>query len=690
MNRGRRKLQICAMLTGILFCCVGCGLQQEMQNLEASQVATGGALCIAADYHSKEVQQQLDILVKNAHKWRISGDEVRIEDEIVYAVTDLDRNGRIEIMAFREQWDEERVVLQHFFEVNASGNGVKEIETDQMGEISLEEMQGNLDSAYYDPKTGECYYVIGNKLSEEEMLSDESEEYDKNIMALTLQQGQLSCDILACQEQSKNQAGKMQSRFYQMEGTGKNEMDPSCYTVEALGDASYTNCEKYSLRISTFFFDHSLEDMTEKQMHHALEKSYRESFMGYPLEQQEKKVAGQKIHIPQYNTMQDAGKQKRINQVIVKQTEQILNQLDSLQDRKGNWNVDVSIKYAGKDRVSLLVQAGKSPQKDKEFSGDVTQENRICDTINIDLEQGSILSERDFLTESDRQYLLEEVQEEMEEEMEESEEAGDKRKSDDFYKNLMEHLKKWQDISLYQTGDMIGFVIPTGLASDPYVTREVWYEWDAPDDAYGGVFFTKIDWEAYQYRMFASEYQDLQDYMPLLTGGAEFTCQRADWEWGEDDEERKNMTLSSWSEELFSESLAELYVNSVCICDVTQDGKAELILDISNGMQLILHKEGNAYYGTFKGSRELCGLQKNGVYHAGRYTVFLYQMRFEKDHFVEDYLGQYVYYNMSEDSTKEEYYIQERKVKKSVYEKWEKSMMDGDVYWYSPEALDNK
>ncbi|MDE6566211.1 MAG: hypothetical protein K2K70_00585 [Lachnospiraceae bacterium] len=705
MNQRRRRLQVYRILIGILFCCAGCGLQKEKQDLDVSEVTTGAALYITEDYQSDEIQHQLDVLVENASKWRIADDGYQEENDkkysCRYAVTDLNRNGRLEIMSLKEEDIEDKDFLQGLFEVNASGNGVEEIESDQIGDISLEDMQGKLDSGYYDPKTGECHYVMGNELAEEEMLSDDSEDYEndsedyeKNIFALTLKSGQLVSETLAYQEQSMNQKGKIQSRFYQLDDRGKSEIDPSSYTVEALGDAVYADCGKYSVQFSFFYFDHNLEDMTEKQMHYALEKSYRESFMGYPLGKEEQKIAGQKILVPQYSTMQDAEKQKEINQMIVKQLKQSLQPFSESQDSENDWNVDIAIKYAGWDQLSLLLWAYKPYQGEgeAESAGEAAQWDTICDTINIDLEQGSLLSEQELLTESVREDVIENVEMDIDEKMEEYEEAGERQKFDTINKSLKEHLEKWQGILLYQTRDMIGLVIPTDHASLPYDTYEDWKDWGFETD---NVSFVKIDWEAYQYRMLASEYQGLQEYMPLLTGGAEFVDSEEEWE--EDDEETddegaaksQNRTISGWVEEYYGDETAEnISVSDVCICDVTQDGKPELILEFFGGSSyLILHKEGNTYYGTMKGKRELYGLQTNGVYGAGKYDYYYYQLHFEKDHFVSEYLGRYEVNIQAGDEKDTKYYIRDQKVEKDAYEKWRKSIMTEYASWYSPEAL---
>ncbi len=688
------------VLVAILAGSGGCGVQQREQAEDAGQVTTGAAVYVDVDGDSETVKHQLEVMVENASKWRITGDEDEDNANIVYAVTDLDHNGRLEIMALKNDWEgmePDDYFLQGCFEVNSSEDGITAIETDQIQEISLGETMEMLDTAYYDSKTGEYHYVMGSWLTEEEMLSDESGDYYKNIIALTLKNEQITSDTLAYQMQNKNQSGKMQSRFYQVRDTGQTEIDASLYSVEGLGDAVYTDCEKQTVRFSVFSFDHSLEDMTEIQMHHALEKSYQRRFVGYPLGRKNITVAHQKVAIPQYSMMQDQNKQKRINQMIVKQVEQIVNQVDDTKDLE----CEITIKYAGRDRVSLLVQVdgcGKGEAKG----------NTICDTINIDLEQERILFELDLLPESDRQEAIEMIRYEIGDEYDE--EADEENHSNDVLGNWMDNLKKWSEMMLYQTRDMkwsemmlyqtrdmIGVVIPTGLEADPYVIHETWNEWEEESE---GVSYAEIDWEAYQYKMFASEYQGLQEYMPVLTGETEFNYIQEE---PEDDEtvlERQNVTIRSWVEEFLGEDFTyeDLTLYRISVCDLTQDGKPEVILEFGSldGAHLVLHKERDAYYGMIFRRRSLIGLQKNGVYSAGKNGLYLYQVRFKKDTFVESYLGGYEYPQhmpMPDDEHVEEYikyYIRDQEVEKDVYEKWEKSITEEEVCWYTPEARDKR
>lgn len=681
MNQWKRQV-FAGVITGMVLCSAGCGMQQNDQTADIRKVTTGAALYVDENNDSEAVQHQLEVLVENAPKWRMAGDADTTKADVVYTVTDLDHNGRIEIIAFQDkEWDD-AFSVQRYFEVNSAGDGIEAIEFNQIKDVFLGDME-TLDTAYYDPETGECHYVMGNELAAEEMLSEDSNDY-RNIIALTLNKGQITSDTLAYQMQSE----QTKPRFYRVDGTEKNEIDESQYSVGELGDVVYSKCEKFTVSLSTFSFDHSLEDMTETQMHYALEKSYRECLMGYPLGQQKIKIAGQKILIPQYTMMQDQQKQKRINRLIVKKVEQTVNQTCDPQDPECDWNVDITIKYAGRDKVSLLLKANG-------YRKGTAERDTFLDTVNIDLEQEKILSGFDFLPESCRECAKEYIRDFVMEliEIEEEEETEEEHQSNDIDRNVIEYLENWQEIKLYQTLNMIGVVIPTGLRTNPYVIQEVWNEWEDPDS---GVSYAEIDWGAYQYKMLASEYQSLQDYMPVLNGETEFTLMEETW--AEDDAtemERRNLTISDWVREYKDSeymNCGRSVVERISICDLTQDGKMELILDFYGDFFLILHREGDSYYGMYyDAGYSFWGLQRNGVYGRGKYDFNLFQMRFEKDTFVEYFIGgsESGRGNLEKD-VKVKYYIQDKEVKEEVWEKWYKSITDEYVCWYTPDARDKR
>ena len=594
-----RGIMLGSLLSCLLFCNVGCGVRQKDQTEDVSQVATGAAVYVDGQQDSEAVQHQLELLAKNAGKWRVEGDADENADfDIGYAVTDLDHNGRLEIMVFNYDWEldeEDDYFLEKCFEVNSSGDGLQAVETEQIQGVCLGDGEGMeiLDRAYYDSKTGEYHYVIGDGYCYSDWEDDEDidDRYEwknyKNIIALTLKDGQITKNTLGSfeyDERLDRKVGEKENRYFRVDAQGKTEITMEEYTVEKLGDLSYANCGKLNVRFSAFQFEHSLEEMTEKQMYHALEKSYGGIFSGYPLEKQKKKIYGYQIAVPQYSSIQDSEKQKRINQMICEQGKQSLsNAYDNLQNTEFDLHyAEITIKYAGRERVSLLLEA-------RGYREGAASAGEHCDTITIDLEQEKILSGEDIIP----QKYQELVEEEILDGCVWGFHGGNAYlKSLEGKKELFPTMaaEGWQDVKIYQTRDDVGVVIPVKYGLDAYVIYELWEDWEEEE----GIAYSDVDWEEYQYKMFASEYQSLQDYMPVLTGGTEVTLMEEIWT--EDNEtvvERQNLTMNDWIDGIRENcDIEKQTLGSVCICDLTQDGTSELILWFNGdfALYLVLHR----------------------------------------------------------------------------------------------------
>lgn len=665
----------------LMLCSAGCGRQQQEQTEGVKElVATGSTVYVDGNQDTEAVQEQLELFVKNFDKWRIDGGKNE-SLEIGYAVTDLDHNDRLEIMALSYDWQEaedDGYRLRKCFEVNPSGDGIREIETGQIQEVPLGYYAdiGKLGTTYFDPETGEYHYVMTGVCCAD----DEDYDYD-NIIALTMKDGQIIQTTLGtCERKGK------EMQYFRVDAQGRTEIREDEYNVDKLGALSYPDCGKFDVWFSTFTFEHALEE----HIYHAMEKAYGECYQGYPLEKQEKEIHSYPIAVPQYTTIQNPKKQKRINQMICEQVEQSLSNAYKLDSKFNLDYADITIKYAGRNRVSLLLEA-------RGYHEGAAYANEHCDTINIDLKQEKILSGQDILP---KQY---------QEEVEDYIECGDAEGfhgGEDYQKTLEENeadlfptlrAKGWQDVKIYQTRDEVGVVIPTKFGLDAYVIYKTSCEWDwgMQYDEDERIHYSDVDWEAYQYKMLPPEYQSLQSYMPVLTGGNEITLIEEDWSEDEMEMKRKNLTISDLAREYTGEDLGneEPALSYVCIFDLTQDGKAELILHFSypGEWKLVLHKEGDAYYGIIYGRRSLQSLKKNGVYINGKGGLSFYQMRFEKDTFVESYIGGY---EISWDSETEKehikYYVGEKEVEKGAYKKWEKSIAAEEVLWYAPEILAEK
>lgn len=158
--KGWKKTMVFSIITSFLICSAGCGIRTGSQGEESVSDVTGGSVFIEQGIHSEMIQSQWEVLAKNDDKWRLPGDH-REESLAYYAVTDLDQNGRLEIIRIQYQARLGKYVFMGLYETNSSLNGIREVKTDLVGKnldvCDLEEM----DTAYYDWKTGKCHYMMG-------------------------------------------------------------------------------------------------------------------------------------------------------------------------------------------------------------------------------------------------------------------------------------------------------------------------------------------------------------------------------------------------------------------------------------------------------------------------------------------------------------------------------------------------
>lgn len=340
-------------------------------------------------------------------------------------------------------------------------------------------------------------------------------------------------------------------------------------------------------------------------------------------------------------------------------------------------HVTVTVKYAGKDRISLLLVSSG-------YYKGAAHGNEYCDTINLDLEQERLLSGEEILPKQYRSYVEENILAGYYDDM-----LGD---GGDYLEYIAENdlnlfqntvSEGWKDVKIYQMRDKVGVVIQTRLGRDAYVIYEVCRDWEQDDG--NGVRYSEVDWGAYQYKLLAREYQELQDYMPVLTG--EKSLIWISEELDADDKKRtkrKEMLISQFSEEYGESELGqeEYWLDYISVCDITQDGGLELVLHFINwgGFYLILHREGNRFYATDRGERSFEGLQADGMYFGsgGGFTSYFYRMKFAGDTFLEKLIAQ---------KDHGEYEIEGRKAGETEFAKWERSRMDNLACRYDTEIL---
>lgn len=201
------------------------------------------------------------------------------------------------------------------------------------------------------------------------------------------------------------------------------------------------------------------------------------------------------------------------------------------------------------------------------------------------------------------------------------------------------------------------------------------------EDEGDSVPINKVDWNGYQEKLSADDYQILQKYMPVLTENTEFIWIQQMSDGGF---EKRKVTLQNF---LFIQGEGEteqirkqkMILNSIALCDVFQTGHKDLILHIENyGWEyIILHYEKKKLYGIVMPERWFGGVQGNGMYYgsSGAFSGRFCRMIFSEDGYSEKVLA---------GKDEKRCYIGQKKVSRKKYETWVEKNASDEVKYYIP------
>lgn len=126
--------------------------------------------------------QQLGVIAENIELWRVKYED--IIEKVYYAVTDLDQNGRLEIIV-SDMGGTGSYSYSRFYEVNEQHDGLTECETDFIEGSSQPDIIVENTDAYYDTAKNIFYYI------EKDFIKLSATEYNTYISAICLDEGKL-------------------------------------------------------------------------------------------------------------------------------------------------------------------------------------------------------------------------------------------------------------------------------------------------------------------------------------------------------------------------------------------------------------------------------------------------------------------------------------------------------------------
>ncbi len=140
----------------------------------------------AAVSADQNFDQQLGLIADHADLWKQEFDYIHWG----YTVTDLDHNGRLEIISASLQGTGMYTYIQ-MFEVNEDGTGLEEVRQDRPAEDSAPDIMVDRVPVYHDPDSGADYYIFMD------MIRNGFAELYENTRAVRLEDGVWKEEMLA-------------------------------------------------------------------------------------------------------------------------------------------------------------------------------------------------------------------------------------------------------------------------------------------------------------------------------------------------------------------------------------------------------------------------------------------------------------------------------------------------------------
>jgi len=214
---------------------------------------------VIGDTHS--VTDQLKIIASHIDLWASPADYAN--DVYNYAVTDLDKNGRLEIIA-SNCGGTGYYTYSKFYEINKDYNGLIACEyltheDDSQADIAVESVSG-----YYDPQKDIMYYIF------DDFLKSSAAEFDENKRAVYLKDGSIKEILLAYKTTKYTDSSSSETTCMD-----KDQKQISEEEYETIADSIFAGMEKK--RVSLGWCDFSqpdeLKNMSEKELIDMLTKS---------------------------------------------------------------------------------------------------------------------------------------------------------------------------------------------------------------------------------------------------------------------------------------------------------------------------------------------------------------------------------------------------------------------------------
>lgn len=261
----KKTLLVCLFL-GVIMLLNGCAVKSEVQEPSSTEIIVSSVQEVsepAESVESKEensVEDQIAVIGKNLSTW--SG-EVEYS-QYGYAVTDLNQNGRLEIVAATCQGSGLYTDC-NIYEVNDDCTGLTKLDPHLQEGDSWPDILVDQADVYYDKSTDTYYYIIDDVLRVsmgESAVIKESVSISKTDIKIT---------SLATQYNTADENGDLKSTYSLPDETEITEKE-----FESIADKTYADFEKKTVNFSwqTYNTNNDILKLSDDKLISVLKNSF--------------------------------------------------------------------------------------------------------------------------------------------------------------------------------------------------------------------------------------------------------------------------------------------------------------------------------------------------------------------------------------------------------------------------------
>ncbi len=288
MKKLRTIFPLCLLLAGLIL--TGCA--DSTQNSKPSEEATTSAVTAttsaisttsSAISASSSAMQPVDPLSVEGQLKTIAEAKDKIvtydnEDENYhYAITDLDQNGRLELIVSTGMFGAAHLTYNWYYEISKDGSKLKKCKGKAFGNEG-HDICDDIDTVYIDPKKHNYYYIVHGITH-----VSGAENYD-SVGFLQLKNGTLTDNYLAGGSHFVSKKGKLKDSYYKMLKNGNEntvKLTKKQYSdIDSLMNEKYGKIEKESVAIQWFSYEQLMSEVSESQFLHKLQKSQENFAIG--------------------------------------------------------------------------------------------------------------------------------------------------------------------------------------------------------------------------------------------------------------------------------------------------------------------------------------------------------------------------------------------------------------------------